>query len=480
MSIKDETGKDFSALNEVKLSAEDKNDILQNLRKEMASQRPRRKRNMAGLPGVAAAVAAVAVVAGGFGLELHTHHLGSSSNHPTTASNQVSNQTQTNSVQPTNSAQQNNSAQSGNSANPAKTTLPSGIEAQTYNTSTAAANAITNIQKANSYLPFAANNPPVNLGLGISAKQDGGLDHYGLQWHEGNWTVETLWFGGNQGGEQMAKNMVAYLHTHMLPAPHDHGVIIVNSTDPNSTTIKPSTIIAWQEGNQVYQLKQTGDPVRALTTVVNSNGTGQASGQPSNFQQTFKSSGASSQVFLSPNIGFQVTNLGGGMNNFKYQFSKTTDGGKTWTKMSTGHYSHINGISFINENTGYLLNNSPAYAVTPDLFVTHDGGATWTEQKLPIPSAYKNAYRSSDYPIFFSPTVGFIPVYGLATQQSTTNKFLYMLVTTDGGKTWTPYTSGKGGGLSWTLTGQKLSVANGSQTITVNGLFGAWKVSTGQ
>ncbi|WP_067624159.1 LppP/LprE family lipoprotein [Alicyclobacillus acidiphilus] len=351
-------------------------------------------------------------------------------------------------------------------------TTNSTVHVTSYANSSQAANEISAIQTGNSYLTFQTNNPAVNLGLGISAKQDGGLDHYGLQWHEGNWTLETLWFGVNQGGQQMAKNIVAYLHTHMLPAPHDHGVIVVNSTDPNSSAIDPTTIIAWQEGNQVYQLKQSGNPVSALAAVINQHAQG-------SFEQTFKSAGASREVFLTPSVGFQITNLGGGASNFEYRFSKTTNGGKTWTTLSTGRYSDVEGISFIDDQTGFLLNNSPAYAITPDLFVTHDGGVTWSEQKLPIPSAYKNAYRASQYPIFFSTKVGFIPVYGEPTEQSTTRKFLYMLVTTNGGTSWTAWNGSSGGGLSWNVSGQKLTVTKGTQTITVNGLLGIWNVSTG-
>lgn len=145
------------------------------------------------------------------------------------------------------------------------------IHETSYTSSAAAANEISNIQKENTYLVFYANNPSVNLGYGVTAKQDGALDHAGLQWQEGNWTVETLWFGGNQGGEHLAKTVVAYLHTHMLPAPKSHGIIIVQSTNLNSKPIKPSTILAWQEGSKVYQLQQPGDPMTALQAVINSN-----------------------------------------------------------------------------------------------------------------------------------------------------------------------------------------------------------------
>ncbi|MCL6444143.1 MAG: hypothetical protein K6T83_11920 [Alicyclobacillus sp.] len=145
------------------------------------------------------------------------------------------------------------------------------ITTQSYASASDAATQIAAIQRANSYLTFGSHTQSVNLGLGITAKTDAGLDHQGFQWHEGNWTVEVLWYTANSGAKQVAENIVAYLHTHMLPPPHDRGVIIVNSTDPKSTTFKPRTIIAWQEEATVYQLARSGDPISALQVVVNSN-----------------------------------------------------------------------------------------------------------------------------------------------------------------------------------------------------------------
>ncbi|MDQ0190081.1 hypothetical protein JI721_04320 [Alicyclobacillus cycloheptanicus] len=430
-------------------------------------------------PGAAAAVAAVAVVAGGLGITLNQHHPAAVQLQTTGAHFTGANRT---GAEPAS----DDRAQPSNTVNPPQTTTQGGIAEQSYATSAAAAGVIDNIQREDTYLSFAANRPTVNLGLGITAVPDSGLGHQGLQWHEGNWTVEVLWYTGNQNGEQIAKNIVAYLHTHMLPAPRQKGVIIVNSTDPNAVTIAARTTIAWQEGTEVYQLTQSGNPVNALTTVVEQGNSGASQGRTAaaSFHQTFHNAGRSHQVFLTPTIGFEVTNLGGGASNFMYQFAKTTDGGKTWTNVSTGHYSDVMGVSFINEQTGYLLNNSPAYAVTPDLFVTHNGGATWQEQKLPIPAAFANFYRSSSYPIFFSPTVGFIPVYGNPeTGTGPNTQFLYMLITTNGGASWAPYTGGSGAGLHWTLSGQTLTVQQDTQnaqdahTITVQGLFGNWTVS---
>lgn len=477
MNIKEETGHDFSALNEVKLSAEDKNEILKNLREEMASYRPKRRRYMSGVvPGIAAAVAAVAIVAGGVGFEMHR-------NQPvqigpkglSTASNQT--EANSNSV-PNNIVHPNDNAQ----LQPVQTvTLSNGITVQTYSTSQAAAATVSQLQA--SIGQVYPSGPPVDLGTGIKANFNGGAGTYVYQWKEGNWTINLRGVGNSTPGTQTAKNVVSYLHTHMLPAPKNEGTIIIAS--PSGASAGGSTwntTMAWQEGNKVYQLKQSGNPVNALAVAVaqNSSGNpGNAQSQPP-FQQTFKHAGASNQVFLTPDIGFEETNLGGGASNFMYQFSKTTDGGKTWTKLSTGHYNDVSGVSFINTKTGFLLNTSPAYAITPDLFVTHDGGVTWREQKLPIPSAYTNYYRQSSFPIFFSPTIGFIPVTGASMSGTGTQHFLYMLVTTDGGSSWTPFTQGQGAGLSWKMSGQQLTITEGTKTLTVNNLLaGNWSVSTG-
>ena len=145
------------------------------------------------------------------------------------------------------------------------------ITQTTYSDSAAAGQQVQTILRENTYLAFAAESQTVNLGLGVTAKEDGGMSHAGLQWHEGNWTVEVLWFGGNQGGEQLARNVVAYLHTHMLPAPKNFGTIIISSVDWTSTTLQPETTIAWQEGTVVNQLETLESPLQALQTAVDSN-----------------------------------------------------------------------------------------------------------------------------------------------------------------------------------------------------------------
>ncbi len=136
------------------------------------------------------------------------------------------------------------------------------ISTKSYATAAEAANQIASIQGG------ALSGAPVDLGYGITAMESAGMGHARYEWQEGNWAIEVRYYTMNTGVKQVAENIVAYLHTHMLPAPNNHGVIIVNSTD-TSTTFHPQTTIAWQEGTKVNELQQSGNPIQALETVVN-------------------------------------------------------------------------------------------------------------------------------------------------------------------------------------------------------------------
>lgn len=351
------------------------------------------------------------------------------------------------------------------------------IMKQTYLHTGEADKVVTNLE--NNFGSVYPDGPPVLLGTGIKATFNGGAGQYRYQWKEGNWTIDMLGFGDSNLGLQVAKNVVSYLHTYRLPAPRNNGIILMTSSAAGTTW---RTQVVWQEGTTVYEVQQAGNPKHVLEMVVNSTQDGASGNQVTSFHQVFQGYGGTQSMFLTPSIGFQVMNLGGGASNFFYQFAKTIDGGQHWTKESVGHFSDVQGVSFINQQTGYLLNNSPAYAITPDLFVTHNSGATWVEQKLPIPSQFKNEYRFSSYPIFFSRKIGFIPVYGESENETlgNTTRFLYMLVTTDGGISWSPYVHEAGKGLSWTMQGQTLTVNDSTQKITIHNLFSNWQVSSGE
>lgn len=141
------------------------------------------------------------------------------------------------------------------------------ISTKSYPIVAEAANHIAAIQGGNGVGPGS---PTVNLGNGITARESAGMGHARYVWQEGNWTIQIRYYTRNSSAQvkQVAESVVSYLHTHRLPAPNKHGVIVVNSMDANTAAFRPQTIIAWQEGTQVNELQQTGNPIQALQTAV--------------------------------------------------------------------------------------------------------------------------------------------------------------------------------------------------------------------
>ena len=126
----------------------------------------------------------------------------------------------------------------------------------------------------------------------------------------------------------------------------------------------------------------------------------------------------------------------------------TSDSGKTWSNVANalpastdtpppGHLpfgGRKSGIHFLNSSTGWITGT----AVVNDLvllYVSQDGGSTWYQQSLSLPSGVPSAQLSLLSPTFFSATDGILPIIfsdlitgrGIATD---------ILVTHDGGTTW--------------------------------------------
>lgn len=162
------------------------------------------------------------------------------------------------------------------------TSSGSKIIATAYSSSSDAVNAIENIEK--SFGQVNPSGPPVDLGSGIKADFSGGAGTYSYKWHEGNWTILFKGWGDSSLGSQVAKSVVAYLHTHMLPAPEKKGVItIVQPSSSNTPEVSQNTV-AWQVANHVYTLKENGDPLKALETVVGGQGSQNLSNKPAKVQ----------------------------------------------------------------------------------------------------------------------------------------------------------------------------------------------------
>ncbi len=119
---------------------------------------------------------------------------------------------------------------------------------------------------------------------------------------------------------------------------------------------------------------------------------------------------------------------GGGAN--VQEFTKTTDGGNTWTPGTIDVGNTGLGISMvhaIDANTAWLAAYPNAGGQTGGIWKTTDGGSTWTRQNS---ATYNNASSFTNVVYFWDANTGFC-------QGDPINGEFELYTTTDGGTTWT-------------------------------------------
>lgn len=107
--------------------------------------------------------------------------------------------------------------------------------------------------------------------------------------------------------------------------------------------------------------------------------------------------------FVDQSIGYVVGEKG--------TVLKTTDCGESWAPLNTGTYRNFNMVTFLNENTGYIV--SGKY-----LMKTTDGGETWTDIETGAEQSFTDMFFTNANKGFLSGAAG------------------SLLKTTDGGLTW--------------------------------------------
>lgn len=119
--------------------------------------------------------------------------------------------------------------------------------------------------------------------------------------------------------------------------------------------------------------------------------------------------------FLNENTGF--------ITGFYGMIKRTDDRGVTWKDISTNQETVIEGISFINSDTGYVSLRSMGDTTINDLEVTYDGGKHWNI--IPISM---HGYLSDIH--FFN----FHDAVAVFTDRTNGKKIIY--TTNDGANTW--------------------------------------------
>jgi photosystem II stability/assembly factor-like uncharacterized protein len=152
--------------------------------------------------------------------------------------------------------------------------------------------------------------------------------------------------------------------------------------------------------------------------------------------------------FVDSRFGWMTVWGAGGMSSTPGQLFATQDGGATWAEVSS---TDDGGLPFGGDirlldtqhrDTGWLV-GSQASTAPKQLYITHDGGKTWTEQRLTLADAVEPSATISvlSVPTFFSGAAsGKGVVTALVTSQKgangATDQSTAVFITADGGNTW--------------------------------------------
>jgi photosystem II stability/assembly factor-like uncharacterized protein len=130
-------------------------------------------------------------------------------------------------------------------------------------------------------------------------------------------------------------------------------------------------------------------------------------------------------TFANAQDGWALASLSETTNDRPGVLYRTTDGGANWTRSQ----APIGGaLQFLNATTGWIVGGRVNY-VRNLLYITQDGGLTWAEQRLDLPSDAATANIMIGAPVFFSATTGAIAV--------NLEQRVQIYRTEDGGLTWT-------------------------------------------
>jgi photosystem II stability/assembly factor-like uncharacterized protein len=112
---------------------------------------------------------------------------------------------------------------------------------------------------------------------------------------------------------------------------------------------------------------------------------------------------------------------------------KTLDGGHTWTQIWENFPYAAYKVHFLDEMNGMILTDEWSNEkVEESIYVTHDGGATWTMGQVPASGPNNSLVLLTDVRML-TPSLGYMG----AAYQTVFGASSMMLVTLDGGATWT-------------------------------------------
>jgi len=188
-------------------------------------------------------------------------------------------------------------------------------------------------------------------------------------------------------------------------------------------------------------------------------------------------------VFLDPNNGWALADLGVGAGSNAVAVYQTTDGGSTWRQTYINDPNNADagdslplgglkyGIAPLNMNNAWVY--GVVYATgSPYLFMTDNAGHLWSPVSLPLPEGGENADLSIEQIRFVSATEAF-----LAMRVSSDAVNLAIYTSNDSGNTWTltPTLIPIGGSADF-LSANEAVIYNGQQFYVTRDAARTWSI----
>jgi len=219
-----------------------------------------------------------------------------------------------------------------------------------------------------------------------------------------------------------------------------------------------SAIEAWASVNTVPFSNATTSPMWHTTN-----------GGQSWQSGTINTGGVNQITFVDQQHGWIAAAPGGhGAGQMPIDVWSTTDGGASWAKtsQSTPVLGVTQGITFLTTTTGWAA--ASASGAILEFSRTQDGGKTWTPQSLPAPVPNFSSFgETTVYPPVFTSTTNGILFVGLIGGAQGSPTIPYR--TTNGGATWAVGPKVGVGGCVWSVIADGTAFAGCGESSSMNG-----------
>ncbi|MDF2513394.1 MAG: hypothetical protein K0S04_3260 [Herbinix sp.] len=172
-------------------------------------------------------------------------------------------------------------------------------------------------------------------------------------------------------------------------------------------------------------------------------------------------------IYITSTQGWKAERNAEGMFKESITLYKTVDGGANWDKLTSTEDENASiplesksGIIFTDSNDGWITTQIPQDGYI-GLFRTKDGGVAWEQQELTIPEEYSISQFNTYPPVFFTAKDGLLLSYAFDDEPK---QLVY--VTHDGGDTWTQTAEKNDSTFQWSYTEKEDKGQASGWTIT--------------